>query len=120
MNEKQFIGKLGENKAEKYLKDNGYIIIDKNYYCRFGEIDIVATDLETGEIVFIEVKTRTNLSFGMPIDSINYSKIKHLIKTINYYIIDKKIYRNNIRVDAIEVLVRARKHCINHIKRIIQ
>ena len=51
-------GKLGEDIAVHYLKQNGYVILDRNFECRQGEIDIIALDKK--EIVFIEVKTRTS------------------------------------------------------------
>lgn len=119
MNKKKFIGKLGEDKSIEYLEENNYEILNRNYYCRFGEIDIIAIDKMLYEVVFIEVKTRTNLVFGMPIEAINREKIKHMKKTINYYIIDKKIQTMNIRVDAIEVLIKGGKYYIHHVKRIL-
>lgn len=119
MNKKQYIGRLGENKSIEYLQNNNYQILEKNFYCKFGEIDIIALDKQENEIVFLEVKTRTNLSYGMPIESINNKKIKHIEKTINYYIINRKIPKLDIRIDAIEVLVSGNKCFINHIKQIV-
>ena len=119
MNNKGLIGKIGENNAAKYLEKNSYEIINKNYYCKFGEIDIVAVDKKTNELVFIEVKTRRTFSYGMPIDSINNKKIKHLRNSINYYIFDKKISNTDIRIDAIEVILKGKKCYIHHIKAIL-
>ena len=82
---KKQIGKEGEDIAEKYLLANGYKIIDRNFYARQGEIDIIAK--QKNEWVFIEVKTRTNDIYGKPIDAVDSIKQKHLIKTINYYIL---------------------------------
>ena len=64
------------NKTMEYLENNYYQIIEKNFYCRFGEIDIIAIDKKENELVFIEVKTRTNLLYGIPIEAVNYNKIK--------------------------------------------
>ena len=58
------LGKLGEKIAEKYLIKNKYTIIEKNFYSKQGEIDIIAEEKDTREIVFIEVKTRTNSKYG--------------------------------------------------------
>ena len=58
------IGKLGEEIATQYLRNKGYKILDRNFMCRQGEIDIVAHTKK--ELVFVEVKTRTNLSYGRP------------------------------------------------------
>lgn len=119
MTNKQYIGKLGENKSLEYLQKNFYQIIEKNFFCRYGEIDIIALDKKQNELAFIEVKTRTNLSYGMPIESINNKKIKNIKKAINYYIINKKLKNISIRIDAIEVLIKENKCIIHHIKQII-
>lgn len=119
MTSKQYIGKLGENKSLEYLQENFYQIIEKNFFCRYGEIDIIALDKKQNELAFIEVKTRTNLSYGMPIESINNKKIKNIKKVINYYIINKKLKNINIRIDAIEVLVKENKCIIHHVKQIV-
>ena len=116
---KKIIGKIGENSATRYLEKNNYEIINRNYSCRFGEIDIIAIDKKTNELIFIEVKTRTNLSYGMPIESINNKKIKHIINSINYYIMNKKLSNIDIRIDAIEVILKKNKCYINHIKAIL-
>ena len=65
----QEIGKTGEEIAKKYLLENNYKIVAKNFRCKFGEIDIIAYDKE--ELVFIEVKTRTSNKYGTGINSIN-------------------------------------------------
>jgi len=57
LNEKRNFGNLGENIAVEYLKRNGYSIVCRNFYCKMGEIDIIAK--EKNEIVFVEVKTRS-------------------------------------------------------------
>lgn len=114
---KKQIGKEGEDIAEKYLLANGYKIIDRNFYARQGEIDIIAK--EKNEWVFIEVKTRTNDIYGKPIDAVDSIKQKHLIKTINYYIYSNKLENERIRVDVIEVYKVKEKYVINHIKQVI-
>ena len=119
MNNNSIIGEIGEIKAGMYLEDNNYEIINKNYRCRFGEIDIIAFDKKTNELVFIEVKSRTNFFYGMPIDAINKQKIKHIKNSINYYIIDKKLSNTDIRIDAIEVFFKGKKCYIHHVKAIL-
>ena len=73
MNKKD-IGNLGEILAEKYLIQQKYVILDKNYYIKGGEADIIVKDSETKEIVFVEVKTRTSTDYGWPEESINEKK----------------------------------------------
>ena len=114
---KKEIGKEGEDIAEKYLKSNGYEIVDRNFYARQGEIDIIAK--QKNEWVFIEVKTRTNDAFGKPIEAVDNTKQKHLIKAIKYYIYSNRIENECIRVDVIEVYKVGERHIINHIKQVI-
>lgn len=97
------IAKLGEDLAVKHLKDKGYKIIERNFRKGYGEIDIIAQ--KDNILVFIEVKARTNKSFGTPFESVNYFKIRTLTKTALFY---KSLYPKlpeALRMDAISVLV---------------
>jgi len=112
------IGDMGEEKAVQYLKKQGYKILDRNYRCRFGEIDIIAKYKDY--IVFIEVKTRRDISYGTPVESINKLKINRILKTLNFYLTQNRIYDSNIRVDAVEVYMKGSKNIsINHIENIV-
>lgn len=95
------LGGFGERAAEKYLIRNKYKIIERNYRCKFGEIDIVA--LEEDNLVFIEVKTRTTEKYGNPSDAINFIKKKHMTKTALNYINHKKMQNYFCRFDVVEV-----------------
>lgn len=119
MNYKKTIGKLGEDKSVEYLEKNKYKILIRNYSCKLGEIDIIAIDKITEELVFFEVKTRTNFKYGMPIEAINNQKIKHMERTINYFLISKNLYKIDIRIDAIEVVIKDKECYIHHIKEIL-
>lgn len=99
------IGNWGESLSKKYLKDKGYIIIEENFSCPSGEIDIIATDKNL--LCFIEVKTRSNHNFGSPLESITSSKQRRIIKTAQYYICKHKLYKSFCRFDAIEVIFTA-------------
>lgn len=98
---KNTIGRLGEEATCKYLEDNGYKIIEKNYFCRFGEIDIIAMDNNC--LVFIEVKTRTSNKYGRPENAVNYWKKKHLELTARNYIDHKRMGSFIARFDVVEV-----------------
>lgn len=112
------IGDMGEEVAAKYLRKKGYKILDRNYRCRFGEIDIIAKLKDY--YVFVEVKTRRNENYGRPVESINTVKIKHILKTIQFYLSQNRIHNSNIRVDAIEVLMNRKDYAkINHIENIV-
>ena len=111
------IGKLGENLACKYLQNQGYKIIGRNFEARQGEIDIIALDGK--EMVFIEVKTRSNVTYGKPVEAVNEIKQKHLIKTIEYYIYKRHLENEFIRIDIIEIYLYKNKYRVNHIKQVI-
>ncbi len=80
----QATGNYGEDLACKFLKENGYTIIERNYRIRGGEIDIVAK--EGDSLVFVEVKTRFSRDFGPPVESMTPWKIKALLKTARFYV----------------------------------
>ena len=83
---RQEIGKWGENLACKYLEKNNYEIIERNFLCHQGEIDIIAKDRNQREIIFIEVKTRSNLKYGNPAEAVNKEKQRHIKQVAEYYI----------------------------------
>ncbi len=111
------IGRLGEKLAIKYLKQNNYKIIQQNFRCKQGEIDIIANN--EGKIIFIEVKTRTNLKFGRASEAVTYIKKNHIVKTAKYYLYINNIKNFNIRIDVIEIYISSNKYEINHIKQVI-
>jgi len=89
------IGNLAEEKAIQFLESNGYQIIERNFYSRFGEIDIIA--LKDKIYHFVEVKSGNNFE---PIYNITSAKLKKIIKTINFYLKKKRI-NNAYQIDAI-------------------
>ncbi len=117
MYENREIGNLGENIAAKYLESLGYHILDKNFRARQGELDIIAVDNDV--LVFLEVKTRRNGTYGRPIDAINRVKQSHIKDTAKYYIYKNHLEDCYVRIDAIEVYDTHDKILINHIKNII-
>jgi putative endonuclease len=96
------IGNCGENIAEKYMKNLGYFILEKNFRCKIGEIDIIAKDKDY--IVFVEVKSRFGVMYGTPSEAVNKSKQYKIYKTAQMYILKKKLFCSNFRFDVIEVI----------------
>lgn len=117
MYKRHVIGKQGEDIVCKYLKMNGYKILERNYFCRIGELDIVALDKD--EFVFIEVKTRSQKLFGNPVDAVNTNKKRHIYKTAEYYVIKAGLENRKIRFDVIEVTEYENSIKINQIKNAI-
>ncbi|BDR66895.1 UPF0102 protein [Clostridium tetani] len=96
------IGNIGEAIAENYLIQNGYIILDRNFSCRVGEIDIIGKD---GDIIsFLEVKSRYGNLYGSPGESVNFVKQYKIYKTAQLYILKKKLNRFYFRFDVIEII----------------
>jgi putative endonuclease len=89
MNHRQTVGKLGEKIASDFLTKRGYLIKDKNYHSRFGEIDIVASREESW--YFVEVKTRCNDSCGLGEEAVTDNKKVKIFKTIQEYIANNEI-----------------------------
>ncbi|NLA10802.1 MAG: YraN family protein [Firmicutes bacterium] len=84
MTRRQQVGKAGEEAARSYLESKGYRIAEANFRCPYGEIDLVTFDRED-LLVFVEVRTRTGLSFGTPAESITAGKLKRIQKSALYY-----------------------------------
>ena len=98
--EKLKTGKIGEEKAEKYLKSKKYKILAKNYKSLFGEIDIIAEYKKI--LVIIEVKYRKNSAFGKGYEAVDYNKQQKIIKTTEHYINEKNI-KVQVRFDIISI-----------------
>ena len=109
-------GKLGEDLAVKYLEENRYKILERNFECRQGEIDIIA--LKNKELIFIEVKTRKSFIYGMPVEAVSEFKQKHFLKAIKYYLYKRNLENEYIRIDVIEVYLYKHRYKINHIRQI--
>ena len=79
------IGRYGEDLAAAWLSEHGYVIVERNYRRRFGEVDIIA---EQGEcLVFIEVKTRSSSRFGTPFDAVTLKKQQQLSRIVGDYLL---------------------------------
>ena len=100
-----------------YLEQIGYRIIERNFNCRQGEIDIIAKD--KNEYVFIEVKTRSNICFGRPKDAVNEYKQKHIYQSTRFYLYLHGLGNMFVRFDVIEVLLEDGRFKVNHIKQIM-
>lgn len=95
------IAKVGEELACEFLKKNGYVILERNFRIRGGEIDIIALDGET--VVFVEVKARTSRRFGLPEESVNFAKIRFLERAIQFWRLKHKNFPKLSRIDVIAV-----------------
>ena len=105
------LGDLGEETAVRFLKNNGYKILDRNFQNnlgrRLGEVDIIAKELRNDEIVFVEVKTRDYEKYKntLPEENITSTKLRKLNKIANIYLQIKNLGNVPYRFDAISVWV---------------
>jgi putative endonuclease len=104
-------GDIGEDIAKNYLIKNGADILALKYKIKSGEIDIIAR--LDNELVFVEVKSRSNLKYGYPCEAVNSRKIKKIVDTSKYYIYKNNLYNTPIRFDVIEIYLKENR--INHI-----
>jgi len=95
------LGSSGEDAAAALLKRSGYRIVERNYRCRYGEIDIIAVD--RGTIAFVEVKTRTSHAFGTPAEGVDAKKQRHIAETAQYYLAEKGLEDREARFDVVGI-----------------
>ena len=113
MNTRKF-GIIGEKIAQAHLCNKGYEIVETNFYTKRGEIDIIAK--KDKWIIFVEVKTRSNLKFGTPAMAVNYTKRKHIKSAAKTFLYLKKLYGHEVRFDVVEVFINDGKCKINHME----
>jgi putative endonuclease len=98
---RQRLGIEGETMACEELEKLGYVIIERRYRTRFGEIDVIADD--RGTVVFVEVKTKTDSSFSDPVESITKQKQQRLVSMAEQYAAYHSLDRTPCRFDVVTV-----------------
>ncbi|NLI60172.1 MAG: YraN family protein [Clostridiales bacterium] len=118
MNRKK-LGSWGEEQARKYLENQGFLILDNNYRCKLGEIDLIAMDGDS--LVFIEVKTRRSTAYGFPMEAVGKRKQSKYIQMASIYIKEKAMAQVPFRFDVIEIMAKGQGQWdINHIPNAFQ
>jgi len=97
------VGRIGEDVAARYLQAKGYSIVERNFRCGLGEIDIIAK--HAGELVFVEVKSRTTEDVARPGDSVTAAKQSRIAKVAEVYLLRKVKGEWRCRFDVVEVLM---------------
>jgi len=110
MAEHNYVGKIGEDLARKYLEENGYKILEQNYKTKYAEIDLIASapgGLLFGKktLVFVEVRTKIGENFGSPEDTINRQKLWKVLQNAKSYSAFKK-WDGPARIDAICIVLK--------------
>ncbi|MBW2545292.1 MAG: YraN family protein [Deltaproteobacteria bacterium] len=94
-------GRKGEDMAAACLRKEGYRIVERNYRCLYGEVDIIAMD--AGDIVFIEVKSRKSDNFGSPEEAVGITKQKKISRVALNYLREKGLADHNARFDIVAI-----------------
>ncbi len=115
-NRRHILGRYGEEAAANYLTALGYEIVERNFACRAGEIDLIARDKDAW--VFVEVKTRSSKGFGDPFEAITELKLAKMRKTIAQWRADRQVHALKLRLDAVSVLVSYGRVHIEHLKQV--
>ena len=102
MNAKDVLGKQGEQLAASFLTEGGMAVVERNWRCKQGEIDIVAVDGRT--LVICEVKTRSGVRFGTPLEAVTRQNAWRLRKLAALWINARGVIVDEIRIDVIGIL----------------
>ena len=106
-------GKQGETEAARFLQEKGYEIMARNFRYQHAEIDLV---VRKGKMmVFVEVKTRTNLSFGNPEEFVSYAKAKLVMKAAEHYIFAHN-WQFDVRFDILAISIAGSEMRVKHVE----
>jgi putative endonuclease len=103
---KEAIGRYGERVAATHLRDLGMVVLDTNWSCKYGEVDIVARDGNT--LVICEVKTRTVVSHGTGLEAITGQKATRLRRLAAYWLEVHRVQPEAVRIEVVSVFVPPR------------
>jgi putative endonuclease len=112
--QKQILGVEGERIAEGYLKKKGFTLLERNYRCPVGELDLIALDRRV--IVFVEVKTRSDDRFGVPLESVHRRKQQKMIKAALFFLAQRRFQDRETRFDVVGITFEDRKPKVEHIQ----
>lgn len=98
------LGEEGEEIAARYLRENGYQILDRNWRIKEGELDIVALTPDD-EIIFVEVKSRSSAAYGDPLESISVDKAMRIQRLALAWLAMHQRLGANFRIDAVGILI---------------
>jgi putative endonuclease len=101
---KDAVGAYGERVAVRYLVEQGMVLLDRNWRCRSGELDVVLRDGEV--VVFVEVKTRRSGRFGTPAEALVPAKVVRLRQAAAQWLAQSGVRAREVRFDVVSVLPR--------------
>ncbi len=98
---RQGLGRTGERLAAEELSRRGYHILEKNFRCSYGEIDLVAEDAQ--DLIFVEVKTRRGSAYGLPEEAVTLRKQRKIVQVASYYLDLHTCSERSWRIDVVAV-----------------
>lgn len=98
---RRVLGTDGERAAEEFLRRRRYTIVERNYRCRAGEVDLVALDGTT--VVFVEVKTRRGEGYGNPLDAVDPRKQRQVCRAAQQFLAEHRLQDREARFDVVGV-----------------
>ncbi|MBI3216500.1 MAG: YraN family protein [Mycobacterium sp.] len=111
------LGAFGEQLAVEHLRGLGMAIVDRNWRCRYGELDIVAVEPDSRTVVFVEVKTRTGDGFGGLAEAVPVGKVRRIRRLAGVWLSGQQMHWDALRIDVIGIRVgRRRTPEISHLK----
>lgn len=113
-NQKQILGKEGEQIAETYLRKKGYRLVERNYRCPIGELDLIVLDRRV--LVFVEVKTRTDNRFGTPLEAVGPRKQRKMIKTALFFLSQHRLHHREARFDVVGISFSEQEPVVEHVQ----
>ncbi|WEO79336.1 YraN family protein [Cryobacterium sp. SO2] len=115
MARKDEVGRRGEDRAAEYLLQAGYTLVERNWRCTQGEIDLIVA--RGDDVVFVEVKTRSGTAFGHPFEAITVAKLARLRRLAGAWCEQSDLHPRRIRIDAVAVIARpGREPEIEHLE----
>ena len=111
---KLLLGQEGERLAERYLQKKGYKLVERNYRCAVGELDLIVLDRRV--VVFVEVKTRTGHGFGSPLEAVEFRKQRKMIQAAQFFLSAKGLQQREARFDVIGISWPGREPVVEHIE----
>ncbi|WP_197373742.1 YraN family protein [Mycolicibacterium baixiangningiae] len=110
------IGALGEDLAVEHLRDLGMQVLERNWRCRYGELDVIVTDLAARAVVFVEVKTRTGDGFGGLAEAVTPQKVRRLRRLAGLWLAGQDEHWAAVRIDVIGVRLGGATPVIHHLE----
>lgn len=101
---RQTLGRHGEDFAVQHLESHGWTIHERNWRCRHGEIDIIAIAPDAVTVVFIEVRTRSTVNAGHPLETIGPSKAARMRRTAGAWLSAQEEFIPRFRIDVIGII----------------